>query len=317
MSEAQRVQRELQEISEILQNMPADPEPYTAEWFNHRSMLRRQSALLAQLDSSEVEAFEVSVTGAPVRNDAIEGGFAGQLLDKLQSTVLAIAQSIRGRPTTRAPVPREFVEMSRLMITGTAVGSFRWRFAPPERHTSMFDEQEHSLLDDSISALMDVCEVVEGSEGIIARTTEPLGPRAVSHLQSMSRLLAGAGADATFIHRPTRDSPVRRAGLSSAKAQQLEEVLSRQTSSERTIRLRGRLVGASWHREYFDLEVRTAGGEKAVYQGHVDPLLRDRVDELFDQEVDAVLIARQTSRNVAGEDRWEYELHQIEGVTND
>lgn len=251
----------------------------------------RQVALFAERDAQGAARLEVTLGGAPVTRHTVAAAFAGQFLDRLQSLMTSVAQALSEQVTLRAPVGREIAERAELRLTATAPGSFRLLLNPPTPEQPTLLPDDDALLDRSVTAVLDVLRaagLADEARSTLLDRALPLGRRARSHLEGLSRLMIGADATASFQHARPGEKP-QRALLDPERGRRIEAALSGAREHRETVRIRGRLIGASWRTTTFDLEVVDDQGAVSVIRGAVDPDLRERVGAAFDQEVTAVL----------------------------
>lgn len=117
---------------------------------------------------------------------------------------------------------------------------------------------------------------------------EPFADSTRRHLEGLCKLVSGADATASFQHARPGEKP-QRALLDPERGRRIEAALSGAREHRETVRIRGRLIGASWRTATVELEVVDDRGAVSAIRGSVDPALRERVSAAFDQEVTAVL----------------------------
>lgn len=310
MSNPWSVEAELSQLAALMERVgDPPPQPGTGQWLNLQSLRARQVALFAERDAQGAARLEVTLGGAPVSGHTVAAAFAGQFLDRLQSLVTSVAQALSEHVTLRAPVRREIADRAALRLTATASGSFRLLLNPPVPQQPTLLPADDALLDRSITALLDVLRAAgdpEDARPVLLDRTLPLGGRARSHLEGLSTLVIGADATARFQHAQPGEKP-QRALLDPERGRRIESALSGAREHRETVRMRGRLIGASWRTGTFDLEVSDDHSAVSVIRGSVDPGLRERVGATFDQEVTAIL-TRHVLTSDAGDETVTHEL---------
>ena len=154
---------------------------------------RRRSQLLShrlqQLPRSS-ESLDLAIV--PNAGDApgTEVALVAGVLNALQESIQAIAQSLRERPTSRGMVPIEIQEAVRLRVAFALPGSLELRMIPafPSRQIPLFEDSSESLLQLSISELLCFLSRATTRQALLQHIATA-GPRAATHLETLSSAL--------------------------------------------------------------------------------------------------------------------------------
>lgn len=306
MSELEQVHEGLSRLSDVLSTFDVPPEIGTAEWFDYESLVAQQARLIHRRELLEGE-FQVEVTllGRPVQGTRVEVPFVKDFLAGLQDAVLSITQMLTGQARDRAPFQRDVVEAGRLYLIATPVGSFRLAMQGPARQPQLpLDDTGSTPFDEAIDLVLDVMKASEEdvASGVLLEAASHVGGRGLKHLEGLAGNIAGSDAAAVFVHRNLLDEeePVREVSFGAPAARRLQSLLSGSESSVETIQVDGRLVGVSWIRKRFELEVGQGEPEPQIYRGTVSIDLRNRVADAFDQSVRATLERTKVVSRVEG-----------------
>ena len=197
----------------------------------HSDRLREElrAALLLESDADAELVFE----GGPVHGTQIEAGFLGPFVTTWQKFANAVGQAVTGRPTSRAPVPRNVAAEARVLIGATVPGSYglRFRFPKGEELGQMLETSSPEIL----RVLRDVFEhTVPGDD---ARAVVAL-PRVRAHYAALFRHVAESGASARLRTRTTPYGTI----VNADRARERLEWIELTQTTERRFQFRGVLV---------------------------------------------------------------------------
>jgi hypothetical protein len=246
---------------------------------------RREQILEAMID----QALDVALERSARRGTGAELKLVSSVLASLQDSLSSIAQTFAGRPTTRGLIPSAIVESVELRVSAAAPGSLKLSLAPafPETQVPLFEDGEESALELSVRRLVEVLQCADDPAIEILSSIADLGPRAATHIQTLTKALADGAADLTLAWRSPRGSAT--VAVRSGAAARLREVMSSVEEDERTVVFTGRLVGGSLIRATFELEL----DDGSVLRGAVDTDVLPGLEELFGKPCTAQIVVRQ------------------------
>lgn len=272
-----------------------EPGAYFGVELMRRGMQRqRERLLLDRLGSAPrfEQALELELRQSNTEAGA-EAALLANVLGSLQEAILAVAQSLRERPTLHGPVTAAIQDAVRLRVAFALPGSLRLRLIPadPESQHSLFEEEEEeSLLSLSMSSLLEVLESAtrENREDLLQHVAS-LGPRASLHLGALSSALDRGNARMAIAWRSPR--AVNTVRLDRSDAQRLNSILQEVRSAERELVVSGRLVGGSLVRRTFEIEL----DDGSILSGKADEQVLPVIEELFGGACTAELLETETS----------------------
>lgn len=236
----------------------------------HEAALRRQrDRLLAKAglasagESGGAPRLDIVLEGAAIVEHSAPASMLGTVLTSLQETVTAVAQALDGVPTAAGRVAGSISAATQLRsiaafpssygmhLEGPAsVSPWQQDFLPVEGDdASSVDRSSARLLADAVAALMQITNLAnqdaEVSAEPLVESLAPLGQRAVSHLVTLSNILAVNETGLRFMWQPETDD-ARTASLTSGAAARLKSVSEdiRFTDAEDR-RIEGKLIEAS------------------------------------------------------------------------
>jgi hypothetical protein len=254
------------------------------------------------------EVIDLDLRPARVAESGAEVGLLSTVLAELQGAVTAIAQSLRERPTTRGPITAGIQEAARLNVAFALPGSLRLRLVPaePVLQQLLRANEGESLLDDSLDELVGLLDAAgaDDREDLLQRLAS-IGPRAAGHVASLSAALdRGETALGLGWRSPHQQRTVF---FKREHAQFLASLLRTMESTERTLVVRGRLVGGSLVRRTFELELE----DGSLLSGPADEDAVDTLEELFGQDCTAHLLVTE-ARLASGETKEAHRLQRLE-----
>jgi hypothetical protein len=197
---------------------------------------------------SKPEELTMRFTSDCMPEGQIEASVLGALLTAVQETVSAIGKALATGPTKRGSLPADVVEQTQLLVTATAVGSFRVRMVS-RYPAGLFGD---SLISESLCKLFDLIEAGDSRTNVPSQLRE-LGSRAASKYEELAKTLVESRGRAEFRWiRPQGDR--RQTRLTFESAERLVQML-RQIPVQPVgdIIVTGRLVGADEERAEFHL----------------------------------------------------------------
>jgi len=271
----------------------------TEEYFGARLMRggleRRHAQLLARrLEDAPRSATNLDLSLRPASNGeaGAELSLVSSVLNALQETVQAIAQSVKDRPTSRGVVPVEIQDAVRLRVAFALPGSLDLRIVPaePTRQQPLFEDGEETLLELSMDSLISLLNVgAKGDTEQLLQQVAAVGPRATTHLDTLTTALAKADAGLSLRWRSRGRATEAR--MASAQASQVNGLLKRVTVEARDRVVSGRLVGGSLVRRVFELELE----DGSVLSGKVEERALGALAELFGRDCVAEVQISETS----------------------
>ena len=234
---------------------------------------RRGRLLTAYLDAHMVvgpDLLDFGITRAASHGTGAEIGLLSKVLAPFQDSLASIAQSIMGRPTTRGQLPGTIQDNVALKVAVALPGSLHLRLVPvvPESQQALF-EGDYSLLEVSLESLCGLVQAGNSSDDTLSHIASA-GPRAASHLHTLSKVLAENHANLDLRWRSPRTSLDAR--LDSQRAAELRQVLEDVTDEIRERVFRGRIAGANLIRKTFDLQLGESDEDGTVISGRVPSL---------------------------------------------
>lgn len=284
---------------------------YRGATLMRRSLVhQREKAFLSRLSTVQPSAEALDLALLPLQESqrGAEVSLLSGVLASLEEALVALAQSIRERPTLHGPITTDIQEAVRLRVQFALPGSLRLRLvaASPElQQPSLFDDAEETLLEESISALVDILEsTAETDIGVVLERLAAAGPRTATHLTALTSALERGNAALALGWRSRRVT--RTVRFDRAQSIQLSEVLQQVATAEREVVVRGRLVGGSLVRGAFELETE----DGSILSGRVHEGALSAVEALFGSECTAELIVTESSLP-SGEIRETYRLLRL------
>ncbi|MFH9565558.1 hypothetical protein [Streptomyces globisporus] len=215
----------------------------------------------------------------------------GSFLTNLQESVSAVAQSLSGRPTSFASIPRDIREATALSAAAVFPSSFGVAMYGPadEAEDGLFPEyagERRTVLDDAVDTVLDVVDLSEAagqSDELLAERLVPLGQRAMKHVGALTAGLTEAQVGLRVAWH-AQGGQVRRSEWSLSGVQRVKYLCEHSDFSEaETMTLTGWLGAASAFRG--NVEIRTESGE--LIKASTDENLTPHLDRYFNKRVEA------------------------------
>ncbi len=275
------------------------------------SMIIQRDRLLSRrfsLVEAHEEVIDLEIR-QPNQAAGAEASLLSTVLAELQEAVLAIAQSLRERPTLRGPVTADIRAAVGLNVAFALPGSLRLRLVPAEpvlQSLLPLGDGERSLLGESVETFLNVLDTASsGEEERLLEQLAAVGPRASGHLASLSSALSRGSANMGVGWRSRQSR--RSLTFSRSDAQRLSVLLHGMETSERTHVHQGRLVGGSLVRRTFELEL----DDGTVISGRADEDVLPMLEELFGQDCTAQVLVTET-RLASSETKEAYRLQRLD-----
>jgi hypothetical protein len=304
-------QRQLSRLEDLLSSLDAaGSEEYVGGRLMRAGLEHMRTRLVQQQIVAAHSDFTTSLDlglEPAVQAEGAELTLVGAILNEIQESIAALAQSIRDRPTARGVVPEDIQSLVRMRVAFALPGSLSLRIVPvpaiePMRLTD--DRDQPSLLHQSIEALFGLLGGDHGNPDGFLDGLAAAGPRAMSHLATLTGTLekSGASLGLRWRHQGSRAA----VDVTAADAQRLGELLKQVVEEERERLYRGRLVGGSLVRGTFELEL----NDETIISGRVPDDLLGSVEELFGQDCVAEVLIRE-ARLPSGETREAVSLQRL------
>lgn len=154
------------------------------------------------LEEPERRRLDVALTGAPTAQHMVPVSTLGSFLTHLQDSVSAVAQAIRGRPTSFASIPRDIRDATTLSASATYPSSFGVAMYGPPIDAEQYDlfgepaGRLSTVLDEAMDKVLDIVDLSEGatsSDDLLTEQLAPLGQRAMKHIAALTTDLTDAG----------------------------------------------------------------------------------------------------------------------------
>jgi hypothetical protein len=256
------------------------------------ALVGRQADVLHELSLLTGEApLEVRFIGGRGQvAGTVSAGLLASTLSELQLAVSsAAAAQIHGERTRFGPFRADVSAQSTMRVTGFMEGSFVVSLeGPPHRGAQLtLDERtEVPAYDDALRRVLNVLEALQGDAPAAAdqSVSELDSVRAIHHIRSLARSISERDTAVSIVDRsPFTTQGPREVGIRMGGAQRIVHALDATRQTSEVARRRGRLTGVRWSRASFDLEL----PDGTLISGRVVADLRERVQELFDREVEA------------------------------
>lgn len=294
------------ELLAVEQALAAFEKAPTGEYFGAQLMQtgleRRRGQILARrLEDvpQSAEALDLMLLPSAHSERGVDVSVVATVLTALQETIQALAQSLKERPTSRGVVPVEIQEAVRLRVSFALPGSLDLRLVPaaPTRQQPLFADGEETLLQLSVDAFLSVLDAaVAGDQANLLHQIATFGPRATTHLESLTGMLSKSDSAAVFRWRSHRT--VRSSQVTSSQSAAFNTVLKQVQLSTREQVLTGRIVGGSLARRVFELEL----PDGSLLTGKAEEDVLDTLEERFGQDCTATIQVSET-RLPSGETR--------------
>jgi hypothetical protein len=184
-NEALFIASEINELESLLASIPAAD---VIERMSLEARLSKAKAELATLPQRPVPKARLTFRGAPVFGSrAIAVDFGGKAINAFSDAFATIAAASNEGLRDMGPIPDR--NKNRLLLTGTAIGSFGFEFELPAEESSLLPENTTTALETmkKIESLFRLA--AEGSDDEIAEIIEEVHPRAVKKIHEFLDLL--------------------------------------------------------------------------------------------------------------------------------
>jgi hypothetical protein len=286
---------------------------YPALSLTRQALERRVTLLQEALQAAETGTLNFRIDGDPVIGNSIKADFVARILTNLQESLAAVGQALQVGATARGVIQHEIREATGLRLAGTFAGSFGLILeGPPQvEELPLLDimGRAPSVFEQAVLSLLDILEASnnEDYEQAITSKISPLGPRALGHIKSLSQTIEESAASTELVWRRPAAEP-RRAIFARSGAARLVAALASIERTERVVKIRGRLVGASMISGRFELETESG----TVLRGRVDAPLLELVPARFNHECHVTLNVTISRSTIAGEESEDYTLVGLE-----
>lgn len=175
------------EIKELESLLSAIPDDNVIERMSLESRLASAKASLAMLPNQIAMKAQLTFRGKPVfGSHGIAADFGARAAGAFSDAFAAVAAGLSEGLRHMGPIPNR--DKNKLLITGTAIGSFGFEFELPAPQPSLFPESEKAQeAMDKIEALFRLA--AEGTDDEVAEVIEEVHPRAVKKVYEFLELL--------------------------------------------------------------------------------------------------------------------------------
>jgi hypothetical protein len=198
--EYQHLQAELTELSRILEQIP---ETDVIDRMSFQYRLDAVKQMLAEVPAGVREPVHVRLTfrGKPiVGSHGMFAEFGADAVNNFASAVAAIGASKNGPLGTRGTLPNR--DDFRLLITGTALGSFGFELEEaPKDNAMLFPEL--SLVEAAIEQTKTIMEATIGTDDELTDAVSEVDPRAIDALRAFLKTMADQEAVCTLQFKDT------------------------------------------------------------------------------------------------------------------
>ncbi|WP_078965067.1 hypothetical protein [Streptomyces aureocirculatus] len=229
-----------------------------------------------------------------------------------------MAQSLTGRPTSSASIPRDIREATTLSAAATFPSSFGVViYGPPVdvEEDSLFAEyfgDLRTVLDDAVDTVLDIVDLSEGagqSNELLAEQLVPLGQRAMKHIGALTAGLtdAGVGLRASW---HSQGGQTRLSQWSPAGVQRVHYLCEHSEFTQpETVTVTGWLGSASSF--HGNVEIRADSGERI--RASTDEELTSHLERHFNKRVEAEVEVTKV-RSAGGRERRIYSVLSLRNL---
>jgi hypothetical protein len=281
------------------------------------SLADRREELVEELSEANSAHLFVSFDGRAVMDHSLDVEQLVRTLGPFQSAVASVGQALGAEPTTAGVIQQAIRDDTALRLVSTLSGSFVLALDGPSlaaEQLAISDLDEGSLFERSVMGVLDVLDAAgeEGYEERIVESVAALGIRVISHFKQLAQAIAPLDSPTEFTLQAGR-VPERRVAFDRTMADRLDVVLSSLETTEETVELAGRLVGADMLRRTFALKIDDA----EVVRGTVDADVVHRIEDYFNKECRATLRAVTTHSTITEKRATKYTLLRFAGPLGD
>lgn len=257
-----------------------------------QGLLERQSELLHELQLLRGEApLELRfLVGAGLAGSTVAASLLAETIAELQLAISsAAAAQIHGERARFGPFRADVNAASTIRVTGFREGSFVVTMDGPRHRGAQLtidDRMESPPFDEALRRVLDVIEALQRDDPSVAdqAVADLDSRRAVQHIRDFAQAISERDTAVAIVDRsPFSPEGPREVGIRLGGARRIVDALSATQQTTVVARWQGRLTGVRWSRATFDLELPTG----SLISGRVVADVRERVQELFDREVNA------------------------------
>lgn len=242
---------EIKDIENFLDNIP-DEDIITRSSFEDR--LKKANENLNKCIGNETKVASLTFRGNPVLGThGIFAEFGCKAASLFSNAFIAAVSALKGELNSRGPFPDK--EAKQLIISGTVVGSFGFKFDLPSEDLSLFEDEEKDLYENALDKIIDLWEAAaNGSDDILANILEDIHPRAVDRVREFLNYL--------YQEKATCGLEMNTRYFKYTTLEQLSTVIKRLKSdniNEREIEANGKIVGALPRSKTFNFVIDEVG----------------------------------------------------------
>ncbi|SDF69987.1 hypothetical protein SAMN05216571_101271 [Onishia taeanensis] len=245
------LQAEIAELENILRTIP---EEKAISRLSFESRLEEARSRLAELGEPVVkEKLQLTFRGQPVDGTSgILADFGGKAVEVFSSAVSTVMASINGDIGERGPVAKK--DADKLMITGTAVGSFGFELEVAGNSNPLFEEDDVTA-GGVVEIIQDLLETAAtGTDDEITEVVDVIHPRALKKVSEFLGFLESQKASCGISFKGKSFKFSNNSQLSNAALK-----LKDQNVKERPVEFEGKFVGFLPHSRMFEFSIRETG----------------------------------------------------------
>lgn len=299
-------ERELTRLDEMVESAKALGINDVATRLNLASLAGRRAALasqLAELSDEQLPGQELDLVfeGRPVVGHKIESEFMGEILQRVQHLIRAIADSERPDPRNAGPFRANIRKATTLHFAGAFSGSFGMRLEAIQEQPTL---DGWLPLAPTLRTVMELVGSGDRPEEVLDHLAL-LGPRARRSYREFVEQLGEAHADLR-VRWPNRSGP-REARLRPRQAARLAQTLGQVRSHVDGRYYLGVLDGASRRHGRFEF----ASNEGEQFAGVVEPEILDDLKRFYDRPCRAYILTRELEHPRTGVVRRAFRLQEL------
>lgn len=303
----------LGQLEAALGTHAAEIEPYSAEWYDRRSLLQQrtdlQQALKVELLAQRRPALQF-LFEEPVVDNTVPADLMGRALIRLQDAITALGQALEVGRRTRGMIQFRVQDRTRLRLAALAYGSIGVVLEgelEPTQQPLLRDEVELGLLERCVVELLDILGTAanpsEQSEAELVDRFARLGERALGRLQDFSTELAEEGVSFKVVFNAPQ-IPERALALDRTQVRALSGLLGEIDTDEDLLELDGTLEGARMLRDTFDFQAE----DGRVFTGRVSEQAHDQMPTYFHRRCRARIQATKVTSRLGTHETTTYVL---------
>jgi hypothetical protein len=291
MKSIEAVREELARVNDVLKEFRDPSTGGLKRSLTVQGLVDRQAHLLHEIKILEGGApLEIRFVGGTGQiGKSIAVGLLADTLSELQLAIhSAAAAQIHGERVRFGPFRADVAAASTLRVTGFREGSFVVTLDGPQHRGAQLtvdQQQENPPFDEATLRVLNVIHSLQGDDAAAAdlAVADLDSVRAVHHIRALAHAIAQRDTAVSIVDRGPFGIEPREVGIRLGGARKIVEALDATRQSISVTRYQGRLTGVRWSRATFDLEL----PDGRLISGRVVADLRERVQELFDRQVDA------------------------------